>query len=70
MWANHHGIFRLISTASHGLVVANLFLLLCVAFLPFPTKAGRRARSRRGDPPLPLGLLYILPRREETALPE
>ena len=38
MWANHHGIFRLISTASHGLVVANLFLLLCVAFLPFPTK--------------------------------
>ena len=37
MWANHHGIFRLIGRTSHGLVVANLFLLLCVAFIPFPT---------------------------------
>jgi uncharacterized membrane protein len=24
MWANHHGIFRLIARTSHGLVVANL----------------------------------------------
>jgi uncharacterized membrane protein len=38
MWANHHAIFRLIGTASHGLVVANLLLLLCVSFVPFPTK--------------------------------
>jgi uncharacterized membrane protein len=38
MWANHHAIFRLISRATHGLIVANLFLLLMVAFLPFPTK--------------------------------
>lgn len=38
MWANHHAIFRLMGRATHGLVVANLFLLLCVAFLPFPTK--------------------------------
>jgi len=37
MWANHHGIFRLIARTSHGLVVANLLLLLCVAFIPFPT---------------------------------
>jgi uncharacterized membrane protein len=36
MWANHHGIFRLIDQTSHGLVLANL-LLLCVAFIPFPT---------------------------------
>ncbi len=38
MWANHHGIFQLIDRTTHGLVVANLLLLLCVAFLPFPTK--------------------------------
>ena len=38
MWANHHSIFRLIDRTTHGLVVANLLLLLCVAFLPFPTK--------------------------------
>jgi uncharacterized membrane protein len=38
MWANHHSIFRLIDRSTHGLVVVNLLLLLCVAFLPFPTK--------------------------------
>lgn len=38
MWANHHAIFRLISRATHVLIVANLLLLLMVAFLPFPTK--------------------------------
>ena len=37
MWANHHSIFRLIREASHGLVVANLLLLMCIAFIPFPT---------------------------------
>ena len=38
MWANHHSIFELIDRTSHGLIVANLVLLLLVAFLPFPTK--------------------------------
>ena len=37
MWANHHAIFRLIARASHGLVVANLLLLMTISFLPFPT---------------------------------
>jgi uncharacterized membrane protein len=37
MWANHHSIFDLIDRTSHGLIVANLLLLLMVAFLPFPT---------------------------------
>ena len=45
MWANHHGIFRLISTASHGLVVAKLFL--CCAWLSYPS------RPRREASPLP-----------------
>ena len=38
MWANHHNIFPLIGRCTHGLVVANLALLLVVAFIPFPTK--------------------------------
>lgn len=38
MWANHHGIFQLIGRTTHGLVVANLLLLMLVAFIPFPTK--------------------------------
>jgi uncharacterized membrane protein len=38
MWANHHGIFQLISRTTHGLLVANMLFLMCVAFLPFPTR--------------------------------
>ena len=37
MWANHHTIFRYISRTDHYLVVINLLLLLCIAFIPFPT---------------------------------
>lgn len=37
MWANHHSIFHFIARTTHGLVVANLLLLMCVAFVPFPT---------------------------------
>jgi uncharacterized membrane protein len=37
MWANHHNLFRLIGTVSHGLILANLLLLLVVGFVPFPT---------------------------------
>jgi uncharacterized membrane protein len=37
MWANHHSIFRLIARTTHGLIVANLLLLMTISFLPFPT---------------------------------
>ena len=37
MWANHHTIFRYIARTDHYLVVINLLLLLCIAFIPFPT---------------------------------
>ncbi len=37
MWANHHTIFRYIGRTDHYLVVINLLLLLCIAFIPFPT---------------------------------
>jgi uncharacterized membrane protein len=50
MWANHHAIFGLVSRASHGLVVANLLLLLCVSFIPFPTKVlGEHLRQAGPD---------------------
>lgn len=38
MWANHHVVFQVIGRTSHGLMMANLLLLLCVSFIPFPTK--------------------------------
>ncbi len=37
MWANHHNLFRHIAFVDHGLILANLFLLLGVGFVPFPT---------------------------------
>jgi uncharacterized membrane protein len=50
MWANHHAIFQLIERTSHGLVVANLFLLLFVAFIPFPTAVlSENLRARLSD---------------------
>jgi uncharacterized membrane protein len=37
MWANHHNLFGLVAHVSHGLILANLLLLLGVGFVPFPT---------------------------------
>src|SRR6266496_4310601 len=37
MWANHHNLFRLVAQVDHGLILANLLLLLGAGFVPFPT---------------------------------
>lgn len=37
MWANHHALFEYIRRVNRTLMVANLFLLMGVGFLPFPT---------------------------------
>ena len=37
MWANHCTIFRYIARTNHVFTLLNLFLLLCIALLPFPT---------------------------------
>jgi uncharacterized membrane protein len=37
MWLNHHALFRHARRITHGIVIANLFLLLLISFLPFPT---------------------------------
>ena len=36
-WINHHNLFRLVGRVSHGVLIANLLLLLAVGFMPFPT---------------------------------
>lgn len=37
MWANHHNLMKLIDRLDHGFITLNLLLLMCIAFLPFPT---------------------------------
>ena len=36
-WANHHSIFRLYRGTNHGFNLLNLFFLMTISFLPFPT---------------------------------
>jgi len=36
-WVNHHGAFRLVKGSTASFIYANGFLLLTVAFIPFPT---------------------------------
>lgn len=38
MWLNHHAQFRYIERITYGMAIANLFLLLLICFLPFPTE--------------------------------
>jgi len=58
MWANHHSIFRLIDRTSHGLIVANLLLLLCVSFVPFPTRVLADHRRAAGPDQRTATLLF------------
>jgi len=37
MWVNHHALFDHVLTVDRGLLFVNLFLLLVIAFIPFPT---------------------------------
>jgi uncharacterized membrane protein len=36
-WANHNSLFRLFARADHTFLMLNVFFLLAIAFLPFPT---------------------------------
>jgi uncharacterized membrane protein len=38
MWMNHHQILSLIDRIDRRFTIANLGLLMCIAFVPFPTR--------------------------------
>ena len=37
MWANHHTIFHYVRRTDRYLLIINVFFLMCIGFLPFPT---------------------------------
>lgn len=37
MWVNHHQLFKFVQATDRALLFLNLGLLMCVAFVPFPT---------------------------------
>ena len=47
MWVNHHTIFRHVERVDRVFLLLNLLLLMCIAFVPFPT--GVAARFARSD---------------------
>jgi len=38
IWVNHHNVLRLMRGADRTFMFLNIFFLLCVAFIPFPTR--------------------------------
>jgi uncharacterized membrane protein len=49
MWLNHHTIFRYLGSVDRRLIYLNLFLLMTIAFLPYPTGIfGRALAHGRG----------------------
>ncbi len=36
-WLGHHRLFRYVGDYDHGLIVINLILLFCIAFIPYPS---------------------------------
>jgi uncharacterized membrane protein len=57
MWINHHNLLRHVERVDHGLMLANLFLLGLVAFVPFPTALLAATLSGPGQQ---LGVLAFL----------
>jgi uncharacterized membrane protein len=38
MWVNHHAVLEHVRVADRTFLYLNLFLLMCIAFVPFPTR--------------------------------
>jgi uncharacterized membrane protein len=38
IWVNHHTVLRLLRGADRTFLFVNVFFLLCIAFIPFPTR--------------------------------
>jgi len=59
MWVNHHALFDHVHTVDRGLLFVNLFLLMVIAFIPFPT-ALLAEYLRNSDGGRVAGVIYCL----------
>jgi uncharacterized membrane protein len=57
IWANHHAMFVQIGKADRAVLYLNLGLLMCIAFIPFPTAVVAEF-VERSDDQRPAALLY------------
>ena len=48
-WANHHFVFRLYKGTNHVFNLLNVFFLMCISFLPFPTSVLGKHLVDMGD---------------------
>jgi uncharacterized membrane protein len=57
IWSNHHTVMNQLGRVNRTFLLQNVFLLLCVAFLPFPTRLVAE-HVRGGDELQPAALAY------------
>src|SRR5437879_886858 len=57
MWVNHHQLFKFVKATDRKLLFVNLGLLMCVAFVPFPTSVVAEF-IRSAGPARAAGVLY------------
>lgn len=49
MWVNHHQIFRHFMRVDRVLLLLNILLLMCISFVPFPTRVVADHATNSGD---------------------
>ncbi len=49
IWSNHHTVMAQLGKVNRTFLMLNVFLLLCVAFLPFPTRLVAENLRERSD---------------------
>ena len=57
MWVNHHAVFRQFARVDRPLLLLNVFLLMLIAFVPFPTRVVAE-NARSADDRQAAALLY------------
>jgi uncharacterized membrane protein len=49
MWVNHHAVFRHFARVDRPLLLLNILLLMCISFMPFPTRVVAEHATTNAD---------------------